>query len=49
MAKIYCKKYKTLIDAGEITLEQALRLVETEVPKRWRDEVIKLLNENRAQ
>lgn len=43
MAKIYYRKYKSRIDAGEITLEQALSLVDTEVPVRWREEVKELL------
>lgn len=45
MAKIYYRKYKAMIDSGEITLEQAITLVESEVPERWREEVIRLLNE----
>ena len=44
MAKIYYRKYKQRIDAGEITLEQALALVDTEVPERWRAAVKALLN-----
>ncbi len=44
MAKIYYRKYKQRIDAGEITLEQALTLVDTEVPERWRAAVKALLN-----
>lgn len=43
MAKIYYRKYKARIDAGEITLEQALALVDGEVPVRWREEVKELL------
>lgn len=45
MAKIYYRKYKTRIDAGEITLEEAIELVQTEVPERWRAAVIELLEE----
>ena len=44
MAKIYYRKYKARIDAGEITLAQALALVDTEVPERWRAAVKALLN-----
>jgi hypothetical protein len=44
MAKIYYRKYRQRIDKGEITLEQALALVDTEVPERWRAEVKALLN-----
>ena len=44
MAKIYYRKYKARIDAGEITLAQALELVDAEVPARWRNEVKELLN-----
>lgn len=44
MAKIYYRKYKAMIDSGEITLEQAIILVESEVPERWKEEVKWLLN-----
>ena len=43
MAKIYYRHYKERIDAGEITVEQAVALAETEVPERWRAAVIDLL------
>ena len=43
MAKIYYRKYKERIDAGEITTEQAVELAGAEVPERWRDAVIDLL------
>lgn len=43
MAKIYYRKYKARVDAGEITLEQATVLVDIEVPVRWREEVKELL------
>lgn len=45
MAKIYFNKYKKRIDAGEITIEQAIELAETEVPEKWRDAVIELLED----
>lgn len=45
MAKIYYKKYKAKIDSGEVTLEEAIALVNTEVPERWRAAVIALLSE----
>jgi len=45
MAKIYYKKYKAKIDSGEVTLEEAITLVNTEVPERWREAVIALLSE----
>jgi len=45
MAKIYYKKYKAMIDSGEVTLEEAIALVNTEVPERWRAAVIALLSE----
>lgn len=44
MAKVYYRKYKAMIDNGDITLEQAIELVNVEVPERWREEVIRLLN-----
>lgn len=43
MAKVYYRKYKARIDSGEITLEEALALVDEEVPERWRDAVKALL------
>jgi hypothetical protein len=43
MAKIYYKKYKAMIDSGEITLAKAIKLVKKEVPERWRDAVIEML------
>ena len=46
MAKIYYLKYKNRIESGEITLEEAIELVKTEVPKRWREEVEQLLLNN---
>lgn len=45
MAKIYYRRYKERIDAGEITVEEAITLAETEVPVKWRAAVIKLLEE----
>jgi hypothetical protein len=43
MAKVYYRKYKARIDAGEITVEEAIALAETEVPERWREAVIEML------
>lgn len=43
MAKVYYRKYKAKIDSGEITLEEAIALVNEEVPERWRVAVIELL------
>ena len=43
MAKIYYNRYKKRIDNGEITVEEAIALAESEVPERWRDAVIELL------
>ena len=43
MAKVYYRKYKARIDAGEITLAEAIELVRVEVPERWRAAVIELL------
>ena len=43
MAKVYYRKYKARIESGELTLEEAIALVETEVPDRWRQEVITML------
>lgn len=46
MAKIYYRKYKARIEAGEITLAQAIALAQEEVPERWRAAVIALLEAN---
>lgn len=43
MAKIYYRRYKERIDQGEITVDQAIELARTEVPVRWREAVIALL------
>jgi len=43
MAKIYFRKYKERIDSGEITIAEAIELVQSEVPARWRDAVTALL------
>ena len=43
MAKIYYRKYKARIDAGEITLAEAIELANEEVPERWRAAVVALL------
>ena len=43
MAKIYYRRYKARVDAGEITLEEAVALTRTEVPERWRSAVAALL------
>ena len=43
MAKIYFRRYKERIDSGEITVVEAIALAETEVPAKWRQAVIELL------
>ena len=43
MAKIYYRKYRARIDAGEITVADAVALVREEVPERWQDAVVALL------
>jgi len=43
MAKVYYRKYRQRIDAGEITLAEAISLAEAEVPERWRAAVVALL------
>ena len=45
MAKIYYDRYKKRIDNGEITVEEAIALAQTEVPTRWRADVISMLEE----
>lgn len=43
MAKIYYRKYMERVNKGEITLQEAILLAEQEVPVRWREAVIALL------
>lgn len=45
MAKVYARKYQRMIDDGEITLDEAIAKVLTEVPERWQEQVIALLHE----
>ena len=45
MAKIYFRRYKERIDSGEITVAEAIALAETEVPAKWRQAVIELLED----
>lgn len=45
MAKIYYDRYKKRIDNGEITVEEAIALAQTEVPARWRADVIAMLED----
>lgn len=47
MAKVYFNKYMTRVRKGEITLDEAIALAETEVPVRWREAVIELLEAER--
>lgn len=46
MPKVYYRKYKARIEAGEITLAEAIELVQVEVPERWREAVIELLEKD---
>ena len=46
MPKVYHRKYKARIEAGEITLAEAIELVQVEVPERWREAVIELLEKD---
>ena len=43
MAKIYYYRYTDRVNKGELTLEEAILLAEQEVPARWRDTVVALL------
>lgn len=45
MAKIYAKKYQKMVDNGELTLAEAMALVDKEVPSKWASEVKDLLHE----
>ena len=48
MIKVYYRKYKARVDAGEITIDEAIELARIEVPERWRDAVIALLEADRG-
>ena len=43
MAKIYYDRYKKRIDNDEITVQEAIDLAQTEVPTRWRADVVSML------
>lgn len=43
MAKIYFRRYKERIDKGEITVAEAIELARVEVPTKWRNAVIEML------
>ena len=43
MANIYYRRYMRRVDAGEITIEEAITLAGEEVPAKWREAVIALL------
>lgn len=45
MAKIYFDLYVKRIDKGEITASEAIIMAQTEVPTRWRTDVIEMLEE----
>lgn len=49
MAKVYFNKYKRMIENGEITVEEAIELAETEVPEKWRSAVVEMLEEYAEQ
>ena len=43
MVKVYFRKYKSRIDDGELTIDEAIALAEVEVPEKWRAEVVAML------
>ena len=43
MAKVYYRKYKAMLDDG-MSLDEVIALVEVEVPDKWRQTVIDMLN-----
>lgn len=45
MARIYYRRYAKRIESGEITTDEAIELARQEVPAKWRDAVIELLEE----
>lgn len=46
MAKIYYRRYLERIRSGELTVEEAIALVPEEVPARWQQTVIEMLEES---
>lgn len=49
MAKIYYRRYKERVNSGEITLDEAIELATEEVPVRWRDAVVALLEADKEE
>ena len=49
MAKIYYRRYKERVNAGEITLDEAIELAQVEVPVKWRNAVIALLEADKEE
>jgi len=43
MSKIYYNKYKKMIDDGLCTVDEAIEKAKAEVPARWKDAVVELL------
>lgn len=43
MVNIYVKRYKKMIENGEMTASEAIKDAKINVPLRWRDEVVKQL------
>ena len=43
MAKIYFNHYNEMIMLGEITVDEAIEMASTEVPTKWRAQVIAML------
>ena len=48
MAKVYFRKYKDLIDVGEITVDEAIAMAYKEVPLPWTNKVVAMLNALKA-
>ena len=47
MARIYYNRYMKRVDSGELTIDEAIEYAEIEVPERWRDAVIELLESSK--
>ena len=45
MAKVYYRKYKTMLDEG-MSLKEVLSLVDKEVPVKWRQTVKDMLQDD---
>lgn len=43
MAKIYYNKYRKMIDDGTVSVEEAIELINQQVPEPWTEQVKKMI------